>query len=73
MPKKDYKSHIDKPHVHTTSNGSSYVTSFDVLRSVGGRELIRKHAEMARSLGLVQPTDSPNGSGKVSNKPAGKK
>lgn len=57
MSEKDYTSHIDKPEVHTTSNGSSYVTAFDVVRSTAGRELINKHAAMAKSLGLERGTN----------------
>jgi hypothetical protein len=46
MPDDKYNSRIDKPTIHTTSKGSSYVTPFDVLRSTAGRELIKRHAAM---------------------------
>lgn len=55
MSKKVYVSRIDKPENHTTANGGSYVTAFDVVRSTAGRELISKHAAMKVS---CQP---PNG------------
>ncbi len=56
MAHKEYTSHIDEPEVYTTSKGSSYVKTFDVVRSTAGRELIRKHAAMATSLGLKRGT-----------------
>lgn len=68
MLEKDYESHIDKPTVHTTSNGSSYVTAFDVLRSTQGRELINRHAEMAKSLGLTKAGIATIASGQTADK-----
>ena len=47
MSEKKYISHIEKPEVHTTSKGGSYVTPFDVVRSVRGREVIKSHAATA--------------------------
>jgi len=58
--KKEYKSRIDKPANHTTSKGVSYVTTFDVVRSAAGRDLIDRHAAMAESLGLERSAGSPN-------------
>ena len=50
MANKKYNSHIDKPVVHTTSKGSSYVTPFDVIRSKAGREVINSHAAAGKSV-----------------------
>jgi hypothetical protein len=53
---KEYISRIEKPVNHTTSNGGSYITAFDIIRSKRGREVIEKHAKMAAAAGLSRQT-----------------
>ena len=45
MSEKEFKARIDKPVVHTTSKGASYVVPFDVVRSARGRAVISSHAK----------------------------
>ena len=47
MSVKKYESHIDKPEVHTTSKGGSFVTPFDVIRSKAGRALVKSHTSIS--------------------------
>ncbi len=63
MSDNKYDSRIEEPEDHATANGGSYVTAFDVIRSEGGRALIKRHAAMAKSLGINESNKgaSPNG------------
>jgi len=45
MSVKKSDSSNQKPNVHTTRNGSSYVSPYDILRSTSGRIIIERHAK----------------------------